>query len=163
MPQGPLTIEQVLTLLVQAPPRLAELTAGLKPAQLRTTAVLGEWSAVEVLAHLRACADVWGTCIATTIAEDEPTLKAVNPRAWITKTDYPELDFLVSLHSFTAQRAELVAVLESLPDNAWSRTATVTGAGKILERSVLFYARWLARHERQHIKQIERLVNTVRL
>jgi hypothetical protein len=25
---------------------------------------LSEWSAVEVLAHLRACGDVWGGCIA---------------------------------------------------------------------------------------------------
>jgi hypothetical protein len=25
---------------------------------------------------------------------------------------------------------------------------------------VLFYAQWLARHERPHVKQIERIVNT---
>jgi hypothetical protein len=35
----------------------------------------------------------------------------------------------------------------------------VTGAGKTLERSVLFYADWLAVHERPHVKQIERIVN----
>jgi hypothetical protein len=37
----------------------------------------------------------------------------------------------------------------------------VTGAGKILERTVLFYADWLARRERPHVKQIERIVNTM--
>jgi hypothetical protein len=35
-----------------------------------------------------------------------------------------------------------------------------TGAGKILERTVLDYAQRLARHERPHLKQIERIVNT---
>jgi hypothetical protein len=47
-----------------------------------------------------------------------------------------------------------------LPIDAWSRSATVTGAGKVLERTVLFYARRLAGHERPHVKQVERIVNT---
>jgi len=29
----------------------------------------------------------------------------------------------------------------------------------VLVRSVHFYAQWLARHERTHVKQIERIVN----
>ena len=35
--------------------------------------------------------------------------------------------------------------------------------GKVLERTVLFYARWLAVHERPHLKQIVRIASTVRL
>ena len=126
-----LTTEQVLTLLAETPPRIAALTAGLAPAQLHT------------------------------IAQDTPTLRAVNPRTWIKKTDYLELEFRPSLRSFAAQRADLLAVLEPLPHEGWSRAAIVTGAGKVLERTVLFYAQWLARHERQHVKQIERIVNTM--
>ena len=156
-----LTIEQVLTLLEATPPRLAALTAGLAPAQLRTAPTPDEWSANEVLAHLRACADVWGGCIMTMLAEDRPTLRAVNPRTWIEKTDYRELDFRRSLGAFAAQRAELLAILEPLPHESWSRAATVTGAGRVLERTVLDYAQRLARHERPHVKQIERIVNTL--
>ena len=162
MPNRSLTIEQVLTLLAQTPPRLAALTAGLTPAQLQTAPDSDGWSANEVLAHLRACADVWGGCIEAMIAEDAPTLRAVNPRTWIKKTGYPNLEFRPSLRAFAAQRADLLAVLEPLPREGWSRTATVTGAGKVLERSVLFYARWLAEHERPHVKQIARLTDTMR-
>jgi hypothetical protein len=93
------------------------------------------------------------------ISEDMPTLRAVNPRTWIKKTDYLELEFRHSLRSFATQRADLLAVLEPLPHEGWSRSATVTGAGKPLQRTVLFYAQWLARHERPHVKQIERIVN----
>jgi hypothetical protein len=32
-----------------------------------------------------------------------------------------------------------------------------------LDRTVLFYAQWMTRHEWPHIKQIERTVNTVRM
>ena len=52
---------------------------------------------------------------------------------------------------------------EPLPPEGWLRAATVTGAGKVLERTVLSYAQWLASHERTHVKQIERVVNTLRL
>ena len=157
-----LTVEQVLTLLAETPPRLAALTAGLSPAQLHTAPNHDAWSANDVLAHLRACADVWGGCMLTLIAEDTPTLRAVNPLTWIKKTDYLKLEFRPSLSSFTKQRADLLAVLEPLPREAWSRAATVTGAGKVLERTVLFYAQWMAGHERSHVKQVGRIVNEMR-
>jgi hypothetical protein len=73
------TIERALIDLA-APPRLAALTADVSPARLRATLGPGEWSANDVLAHLRACADVWGGCIVTMLADDHPTLRAVNPR-----------------------------------------------------------------------------------
>ncbi len=148
-------------MLAATPPRIAALTADLGPAHLHTTPAQGEWSANEVLAHLRACADMWGSCIVAMLAEDRPTLRAVNPTTWIKKTDYLEQDFQPSLQAFTTQRAELLAVLQPLPPEGWSRAATVTGAGKTLERTVLSYAKWLAEHERPHVKQIARIVNTM--
>ena len=163
MPSRSLTTEQVLTLLAETPTRIAALTVDLAPAQLQITPNHDGWSLNDVLAHLRACADVWGNCIVAMIAEDMPTLRAVNPRSWIKKTDYLELEFRPSLRSFATQRAALLAVLEPLSPEGWSRAATVTGAGKVLERTVLFYAQWLARHERQHVKQVERIVNTIRM
>ncbi len=163
MPSRSLTIEQVLTLLADTPPRIAALTAGLVPAQLHATPSHGEWSANDVLAHLRSCADVWGSCIEVIIAQDTPTIRAVNPTTWINSTDYIEQEFQPSLHAFATQRTDLLAVLEPLAPEDWSRAATVTGAGKVLERTVHTYAQWLARHERTHLKQIERIVDTMRM
>jgi hypothetical protein len=167
VPNKSLTIEQVLTLLRATPLRLAALTADLSPEELqmrpRGRPNPDEWSANEVLAHLRACADVWGNCIVAIIAEDMPTLRAVNPLTWIKKTNYLELEFRPSLRAFAMQRADLLAILSPLPIDAWERSATVTGAGKVLDRTVLFYARWLAGHERPHVKQIERIVLTMHM
>jgi hypothetical protein len=158
----PLTTEQILTLLAGAPPRIAELTAGRACAQLHTPPRQDEWSANDVLAHLRACADVWGDCIATIIAQDRPTIRAINPRTWIKRTNYHKQEFQASLRAFSKQRTELLAVLQALTPRAWSRAATITGAGAPLERTVSSYAQWMARHERPHIKQIESIVNTMR-
>lgn len=154
MPEKSFTIEQVLAMLAGAPPRIAELTAGLTPAQLQSQPDPESWSANELLAHLRACADMWGGSMTTIITEDEPTLRAINPRTWIKRTNYPDLDFQTSLRSFADQRGELITLLESLSPEGWLRSAPVTVAGKALQRTVLFYGQWMAGHERPHLKQI---------
>lgn len=156
------TIEEILAILAATPERITTITEGLKPEQLHRVPSEAEWSINEVLAHLRACADMWGSAIETIIREDHPTIRAVNPRTWIKQTDYPQQEFASSFRAFTSQRVELVKLLQALPREGWSRSATVTGAGKVLERSVQKYAQWLARHERPHVKQIERIAKTLR-
>jgi hypothetical protein len=157
MSENPLTIEQVLNLLTTNPQQIAEFTVNLTAVQLHTSPKPGEWSANDILAHLRSCADVWGNAIETIITEDKPIIKAINPTTWIDHTDYPNQKFQKSFRAFSEQRTDLLAILETLPKKSWLRSATITGAGAPLERTVFFYARWLAKHERTHVKQIRHI------
>jgi hypothetical protein len=157
-----LSREEILTVLGTNADRIAAATAGVDAATLRMAPATGEWSATEILAHVRACADVWGACIAAILADDRPVIRAVGPRSYIHATDYPDLEFEPSFRSFAAQRAGLLAILDPLPPEAWSRTAVVTGAGAALERTLNWYALGLAAHERSHVKQIERLTRAAR-
>jgi hypothetical protein len=95
------TIEQVLTLLAATPRRIGELTAGVAPARLRTRPSEDEWSANEVLAHCARVPTSVAGAILTILAEDTPTIRAVDPRRWMREeTDYPDLDFRRSLRAF---------------------------------------------------------------
>lgn len=157
----PLEVEQVLTMLKEGPTRIADAVAKTSPDRLQESPGTNEWSPNEVLAHLRSCADVWGGCIETILAEDHPTIRAVNPRTWIESTDYLQQDFRKSFRAFKAQREKLLKQLNSLTPNDWSRDATVTRAGEPLVRIVYDYASWLANHERPHVKQIQGTVDAV--
>ena len=159
MSETPLPIQHILTLLAAAPARIAALTEGFSPAQLQVPPGPGEWSARDVLAHLRACSDVWGKYIRLILAEDRPSIRAVSPRTWIKRTDYTQQDFQPSLHVYTTQRADLLAVLQPLAPAAWERPAVVTGVGKPTVRTVHTYAERLAVHEREHVRQIEGLTS----
>ncbi|HYF61700.1 MAG TPA: DinB family protein, partial [Herpetosiphonaceae bacterium] len=86
MPEKPLPVDEILAMLRAGPPRLAAAAAGLDAAQLSARPGQDEWSANETLAHLRSCADMWGAAIETIIAEDAPTIRAVNPTTWIKST-----------------------------------------------------------------------------
>ena len=157
-----LSIDKILTILKETPPRLAKFTAGLDSAQLHNAPSVGEWSVPEVLAHLRACDDVWGGYyIMTILVQDNPTIKARNPRTWIKNTDYLEQEFQSSLRAFTKQRKKLLAVLEPLSPKDWARTNILIGAGKPLQQTLISHADGLARHERAHLKQIERTLNAL--
>jgi hypothetical protein len=151
------SVEELLALLRAHPRRLAQVTDGVPPDRLHEPPAPGEWSAVEILAHLRACGDMWGGAIDAILAEDQPTIRAINPRTWIESTDYRELAFAPSFRAYTRQRRALLRTLDELTPKEWSRGATVTGAGRPLELTVHHYAERLAIHERAHVKQIARI------
>ena len=160
-PESP-AVEEILTLLTENPPRIAAITAGLTPAQLHAKPGPDEWSANDVLAHLRSCADVWGKCIRTLLEQDAPTLRAVSPRGYIKKTNYLDASFEQSFRAFAAQRADLLTLLRPLRPSAWARTATVKGAGAPATKTVLDFACKLAVHERHHVEQFERIATGMR-
>jgi hypothetical protein len=152
------TVEQVLDQLRATPGLLRDVARGVAPELLRTSPGPDEWSANDVLAHLRACSDKWGECATRILQEDGPQLRATNPVVWITKTDYPDLEFAPSLRAFVRQRTSLLAVLDELRPDEWLRTGTLVGAGKPFETTAHSYAERLARHERPHVRQIAKAV-----
>jgi hypothetical protein len=158
-----LAIEEILSRLEAGPRRIASMTDGLTELPLHTPPSEGEWSANDLLAHLRSCNDVWGGYIHRMVAEDRPTIRVISPRTYIRRTDYPTLDFAPSLDAFTKARAELITLLKSLPPEAWLRTCIATGAGRPNDRSVHGEGDALARHERAHLRQIEAVVKALRL
>ena len=86
------------------------------------------------------------------LLEESPSWKAMNPRTWLTKTDYPDWDFAPAFAIFRQQRADLLALLEPLGPEAWTRCGRVTGlVGGAADRSVRYHGSWLASHERGHL------------
>ena len=144
-------------------PRIAALTGNLGPARLHASPGPDAWSVSDLLAHLRASHDVLGGSIVRIVHEDTPSWKRLSPRAWMRKTDYPEWAFEPAFAAFTAQRAELLEVIEPLPPEAWARTARVTEpTGQTRDRTAQFYGDWLADHERVHLEQMAEVLAELR-
>lgn len=162
MASNALSVAEILALLESTPRRIVESTDGLSREQLHQPPQPGEWSLNDILAHLRSCADVWGGCITAIAVQKVDSLRAMNPRTWIRQTNYPVLEFGPSLQAFLAQRADLLRLLASFTPEDWTRTATVSGAGKRLVRDARFYAQWLGEHERSHEKHIRRITALMR-
>ena len=154
----PAAIKMFLETLAATPSRLDLASRDIENARLHFKSDQKFWSANDILAHLRACADVWGKSIAAMLEQDHPTLRYVSPRAWIRKTDYPKLELRASLLAFTGQRAELLKQLDPLAFEDWSRGASFTDTTLGRTETVFSYTRRMALHESDHCEQIEALL-----
>jgi hypothetical protein len=158
-----LTVDEIMAILPVTVGRIAELTDGLSEAQLHATPEPGEWSVNDILAHLRACHDVLGGRMLRILAEERPTWRAMSPRTWMARTDYPSWEFASAFEVFSAQRADLLRAFEPVPPQSWSQVAVETGlVGGPRERTVRYYGSWMASHERGHLRQIAKTVDAVR-
>ncbi|HKP52209.1 MAG TPA: DinB family protein [Chloroflexia bacterium] len=149
-------IERFLKLLEETPRRIASASIGLESALMHLKADKKAWSANDVLAHLRSCADVWGESIQEMLAKVNPTLPHLSPRQWIKKTEYPGLAFRESFQAFANQRNELLSTLRDLRFEDWSRSAMFQGR----KHTVFSQARRMAKHENEHCEQIEALLKS---
>ncbi len=148
--------ERLLTILSESPQLIARLAHGCDDDQLHRTPAPDAWSARDILAHLRACAVVWGRSIDRMLAEDHPTLRYVSPRSWIKRTDFLAQDFQHSLRAFAAERTVLLGTLRAIDAHDWIRGATFTGTTAGREATVLTLARRIADHEVGHWEQLRR-------
>jgi hypothetical protein len=147
----PSEVQKYLRLVSESPQRIALLVKGLDEDRLQLRADAKSWSANDILAHLRSCADLWTHSIYAMLAESEPTFSDINERKWAKVTRYAELPFHRSFQAYSLQRESLVNVLKDLPSNSWERSAL------IFERrhTVFTQTRRLAKHETEHLEQLE--------
>jgi DinB superfamily len=148
----------VLNLLSETPKHIARIVRGCSDQQLHRRPEADAWSAQEIVAHLRACAEVWGRSIDRMLAEDHPTIRYVSPRGWIKKTDYLTISFPETLRAFSQHRVVLVGTLSKLRASDWARGATFTATTLGREATVLSYAMRIADHEVRHLDQLRRTV-----
>jgi hypothetical protein len=148
--------ELVLTMLASAPRQIARIARGHDDGRLHRQPAPEAWSARDIMAHLRACAEVWGHSIYRMMNEDHPTIRYVSPRGWIKKTDYLDQSFGASLRAFSQARTALLDILRTLEAADWFRRATFTGTTLGRDATVLIYARRIADHEVQHLEQLRR-------
>lgn len=146
-------IDQQLGLLSETVVRIAAITSGRTEEELSLSQQPGEWSAVEILAHLRACDEVWMHSILTMLALDQPDIPAVHPRQWSKVVHYEQTAFDPSFQAFRLKRAELLKVLHGLSPEDWAKSAQIDGQ----THTVFSQVRRMAQHETGHCEQIEKL------
>ncbi len=154
MKATPVEVEKYLGTISETPQRIASAIKGLAEAQLQFKADAKSWSANDILAHLRSCADLWTHSIYAMLAEQEPVFTDIKERRWAKVTKYSELPFSDSFQVFLLERENLIRVLKALPFESWERSAL------IFERrhTVFTQVRRLAKHETEHIEQIRMML-----
>jgi hypothetical protein len=153
MKSTPVEIRRYLRLLEEISRRIAACAIAPGCAPLKERPSTTGWSAVEILAHIRACEEVWSHSIFTMLTEECPELPQLDPRRWARVARYTELEFQPSFQVFAMRRSELLHVLSGLASEAWERCAVIAGR----RHTVFTQVRRIGHHEAKHLEQIEAL------
>lgn len=154
MKAAPSEVQKYFRIISETPQRIALVVQGLEEDRLYLRADVKSWSANDILAHLRSCADLWTHSIYAMLAEQEPVFSDINERRWAKVAQYAELPFYASFQAFSMQRENLVRVLTDLPFDAWERSALISER----RHTVFTQTRRMAKHEQEHLEQIEALM-----
>lgn len=154
MKATPAEIESFVQILSETPLRISQAANGLGEVRLQFKADKKSWSANDILAHLRSCADLWTHSIYAMLAEKEPVFSDINERKWANVTRYTESPFAESFQAFSLQRENLLRVLRALSFASWERSAI------IFERkhTIFTQTRRMAKHEQEHCEQMKSLL-----
>jgi hypothetical protein len=154
-------IAGLLAALADTPERIRAAAAGRTEAQLTALPSVGSpdheasWSALAVLAHIRASDDILAPRLVAMLVRAEPPLPAFDERRWSEVMGYADTEFHQLLAAFTVRRAELLNALRRLPPRDWQRAGQHEARGRV---TLLETARHLADHEAEHCLQLESLL-----
>jgi len=110
----------------------------------------GKWSVRQIIAHLADVELVLATRMRLVLAQDNPTLVAIDQEAWARNLDYARRKPKQSLETFRRLRAENHELLKGLPEAAFDRQGTHTERGVMsLRKLVEDYSGHTENHARQ--------------
>ena len=115
--------EELLSAYRKGPQLLRAAVAGMDPDALRARPIPGKMSSLEVLCHIVDSDQFMCDRVKRTVATDRPLLIGVESAAYPTPLHYHDRNPELDLALLVAQREQLAADLERLPDETWLRTA----------------------------------------
>lgn len=137
------------------PVTLRALVRGITDEQARQRPNTGEWSIVEVVAHLGDGEERAHERVRRMLEQDHPFLPAYDPAALAEERDYRSMSLAAALARFERLRAEQVATLARLDAAGWARSGQHEEAGRITVESL---TRHMAAHDAIHLAQIARTI-----
>ena len=114
----------------------------------------GKWTIRQIARHLADTELVAGMRLRQMIAEDRPLMAVFDQDLWAEHLRYHECDVFDSAAKFRVLRADMTAILESLPAAAFGRI------GLHPERGAATLGEWVTRfgaHAEKHAGQIRRI------
>ena len=140
-------------ILRATPAALDTLTARLKPDLWNQRPAQNEWSAAEVLCHLRDVEnEVNLPRVERSLSEENPFITGQNTDLWAEERNYLQQSLPEALRAFQAHRTRLLAILEPLTRQEWQRPIRHAIFGPTTFQDVV---RIIVDHDRIHTQQIE--------
>jgi hypothetical protein len=149
--------DDLVELLRTTPVLLRTLVRGVDDERARAAPAAGEWSIVEIAAHLADADEKANDRIARITGEVDPVIEGYDQVALAERRNYRQMRLSEVLDRFERLRAERIASLSPLDAAAWERTGRHTQEGVISLYQLTVH---MCKHDAIHLAQISRIVGS---
>ena len=141
--------------IADTPRRLRALLVTLGAEGAQRSPAPGKWCAREIVCHLADCEIVFSFRLRQALAEDHHVIQPFDQERWAAV--YGAYDAESALALFTAARGWNLALIRSLPAEAFSRMLNHPERGDMTFQVVV---ETMAGHDLNHLGQIERIASS---
>jgi hypothetical protein len=131
---------------------VATVTTGAAGTELDFQPGAGKWSVRQIACHLADIEVISAMRLRMVIAEDNPSMQAIDQNAWATKLDYSTRKISQAIETLRRMRAENYELLKLQPEEVFKRTGTHSKRGVV---SVLDMVKFMSEHTENHVRQIQ--------
>ena len=148
-----------LQVLRETPAALRSILDGVAAEMTTTPEAPGKWSIAMVAQHLADSELVCGWRLRMVLAHDRPVITGYDQDAWARQLRYDQAPLEPALADFEAARGANLRLLARVPESDRERVGVHAERG---EESVAHMIRMYAGHDVLHIRQVERILASVR-
>lgn len=150
--------QEPLDVFSRTPAALRAATVGLTNAQLTTPEAPGKWSVLNIVQHLGQAEIALGFRYRKVLAEDGPSLPAIEQDPWVEGLFPDEVDLEEALENFESVRLVNLRLLRRVSGDQWARHGMHTQRGR---ETLAHMVRLYAAHDAYHLYQIDRVVKSL--
>ena len=141
--------------IAETPGKLSSLRDRLGPAGLKRSLAPGKWTARDILCHLADTELAFAFRLRQSLAEPHHVIQPFDQDSW--SRPYPSLEAQAAIATFSAVRAWNLALLATLPTEAYARTLSHPERGDMTFQVLV---ETMAGHDLNHLGQLETIAAT---
>jgi len=153
---GMATLDEQLARMERTVDDFAAAIKGVSDARLSKRPDDKNWSAREVVCHVRDTEESFMTRFQAILAMDEPRFPPVEPDRWAVDRQYQRNDVGDALAAFRARREETLRFFRGLHPEQWDRTGIHATRGKMTLKDFVELMAW---HDDNHLDQLKRALD----
>ena len=150
------SIEEQLARLERTADDFAKAIVGVAEADVSRRPDEKNWSAKEVVCHIRDIEESFLARLQAVMAMDEPRFLPVEPDRWAADRQYLRNNAGEALRAFRARREESLALLRGLKPDQWERGGIHATRGRMTVKDFVALMAW---HDDNHLDQLKRALN----
>jgi uncharacterized damage-inducible protein DinB len=153
---GMATLEEQMARMERTAEDLASAVKGVSDAALSKRPDEENWSAKEVVCHLRDAEEAFLSRFQSIMAMAEPKFPAADPDRTAIERQYARDDAQKAVESFKGRRVETLAFLRALKPEQWERGGVHPARGRMTMKDFVGLMAW---HDDNHLDQIKRALD----